>query len=191
MPRGDIPVPDYSRYYDLESYLFGEVFQRFSSSGQISAFDFFCIVIWKANRSKSKVAKRLLAKGHADLSTAIQALIASVEQAQSNKERLAVFIEDWGFRLPMASAILAVLFPNDFTVYDMRVCEVFNDFKDAQYKTRFEDLWSRYSAYLSRVRESVPNAKRLREKDRYLWGQSFHNQLQRDIENRFGTHGHL
>jgi hypothetical protein len=127
----------------------------------------------------------LLAQGHADLSAAVQALTSLVAQTQDNKERLRVLIEDWGFRLPMASAILTVLFPEDFTVYDVRVCEVFNDFKDAQYKTRYEDLWSRYSAYLGSVRESVPSATKLRDKDRYLWGQSFHGQLQRDIESRF------
>ncbi len=180
-------MPDYARYYDLESYLFGEVSQRFTNTRQLSAFDFFCIVIWKANRSKSKVAKRLLAQGHGDLLSAVQALTAALIQAQDNQARLRVLIEGWGFRLPMASAILSVLFPNDFTVYDVRVCEVFNDFKDAQYKTRFEDLWSRYSAYVSRVREAVPNAESLRAKDRYLWGQSFHNQLERDIAGSFGA----
>lgn len=187
MLQEDRPVTDYSRYYDLESYLFGEVSQRFTSSKQLSAFAFFCIVVWKANRSKSKVAKRLLAQCHADLSAAVQALTTSVVEANDNKERLRVLIEDWGFRLPMASAILTVLFPEDFTVYDIRVCEVFNDFKDAQYKTKYEDLWVRYSKYLERVRASVPSANSLRDKDRYLWGQSFHGQLQRDIKNRFGA----
>ena len=51
---------DYVRYYDLESYLFEDVRQQFQSEGSLSAFDFFSIVIWKANRAKSKIAKRLL-----------------------------------------------------------------------------------------------------------------------------------
>ena len=33
-----------------------------------------------------------------------------------------ILIEDWAFRLPMASAILTVLYPDSFTVYDIRVC---------------------------------------------------------------------
>jgi|SRR5579884_33189 hypothetical protein len=187
MPQKNRPVIDYSRYYDLESYLFGEVSQRFTNSKQLSAFDFFCIVAWKANRSKSRIARRLLARGHTNLSAAVRALATSVVKANNKKERLKVLIEGWGFRLPMASAILTVLFPEDFTVYDVRVCEIFDDFKDAQYKARYEDLWSRYLAYLKRVQASVPSAKRLRDKDRYLWGQSFHDQLQRDIKNRFGA----
>jgi hypothetical protein len=33
-----------------------------------------------------------------------------------------ILMRDWGLRLPMASAILTVLFPEEFTVYDQRVC---------------------------------------------------------------------
>jgi hypothetical protein len=187
MPKNNSLVTDYACYYNLESYLFGVVSQHFKNKKQLSAFDFFCIVVWKANRSKSMVAKRLLARGYTDLSTSVQALTTELVNAHENKERLRVLIEGWGFRLPMASAILTVLFPEDFTVYDIRVCEVLDDFKDIQYKAKYEDLWLGYSTYLSYVQATVPNATTLREKDRHLWGRSFHNQLQRDIENKFGT----
>jgi len=50
------------RYYDLEAYLFEDVHKRFKTEGSIGAFDFFSIVIWKANRAKSRIAKRLLSK---------------------------------------------------------------------------------------------------------------------------------
>ena len=55
-------------------------------------------------------------------------------------------------------AILAVLFPDDFTVYDVRICEVLEDFRDAQYRSNFDELWERYAVYVTRVRESVPGA---------------------------------
>ena len=42
---------DYLRYYDLERYLFEDVHRRFHEEGSIGAFDFFSIVIWKANRA--------------------------------------------------------------------------------------------------------------------------------------------
>jgi len=180
-------VTDYTRYYDLEGYLFREVSERYKTSKQLSVFDFFCIVIWKANRAKSKLAKRILAQGHFDLEAAVTALTASITSAENNKERLRVLIEKWGFRLPMASAILTVLFPEDFTVYDVRVCELFGDFKDAQHKTRYDDLWGRYSSYVIRVRESAPNVTKLRDKDRSLWGQSFFIQLNKDIKSKFGA----
>lgn len=36
---------DYRRYYDLETFLFGDVSPRFHAEGSIGAFDFFSIVI--------------------------------------------------------------------------------------------------------------------------------------------------
>jgi hypothetical protein len=180
-------VREFARYYDLEGYLFREVSNSYKRSNQLSAFDFFCIIIWKANRSKSKVAKRLLARGHRDLQSAVDSLMTTIANANGNKERLSALVEGWGFGLPMASAILTVLYPDDFTVYDVRVCDVLGDFKDAQYKTRYEDLWGRYSAYVARVRESVPEVQGLRDKDRCLWGQSFATQLRRDIDRKFGS----
>jgi hypothetical protein len=189
MPLGEglaMTEPDYAKYYDLEGYLFGEVRRRFQRDEQLSAFDFFCIVIWKANRSKSRVARRLLARGHPDLDSAVRALTRDVDRAADSQQRLAILIESWGFRLPMASAILTVLYPDDFTVYDVRVCDVLGDFTDAQYK-KFPELWNRYEKYIERVRNEVPGKMTLREKDRYLWGKSFESQLKSDINSGFGT----
>lgn len=176
---------DFLRLYHLEAYLFGEVTQRFQKDGTLSAFDFFCIVIWKANRAKSKVAARMRTKGHSSLAAAVDALLRGVGSAPDNRGRLWVMVEEWGFRLPMASAILSVLYPEDFTVYDVRVCDVLGDFKDAQSRTQFAALWSRYSAYIKAVRAAVPGQPALRDKDRYLWGRSFVVQLERDVSSGF------
>ncbi len=51
---------DYLKYYDLERYLFEDVSKRFRKQGSMSAFDFFSIVVWKANRAKSQIARKLL-----------------------------------------------------------------------------------------------------------------------------------
>jgi hypothetical protein len=53
---------DYRIYYDLEQYLFRDVNSHFRDNRKLDAFDFFCIVIWKANRAKSRVASLLLKK---------------------------------------------------------------------------------------------------------------------------------
>ena len=115
---------DFLRLYHLEAYLFGEVAKRFQKEGTLSAFDFFCIVIWKANRAKSRVATRLVSRHNSSLEASVDALLRQVSAAPDNRGRLGVLIEQWGFRLPMASAILTVLYPEDFTVYDVRVCDL-------------------------------------------------------------------
>ena len=76
---------DYRKYYHLERYLFDEVAKSFEKNNTLSAYDFFCIVIWKANRAKSKVAERLLSQGYSDLSQAVSALIGNIAKAKDEK----------------------------------------------------------------------------------------------------------
>jgi hypothetical protein len=176
---------DYRKLYDLENYLFEEVSRRFSELGYLNAFDFFCIVIWKANRSKSKIARRLLSKGYPNLESAVVALTKSLANAADNKARMKILIMVWGFRLSMASAILTVLYPKSFTVYDFRICEVLGGFLNLQNKTNFDSLWNEYEAFVDAVNEKSPPEYNLRDKDRWLWGNSFCQQLKEDLAENF------
>jgi len=46
-------VLDYMQFYDLESYLFNTVRKRFETQKYLSAFDFFCIIIWRMLESRA------------------------------------------------------------------------------------------------------------------------------------------
>jgi hypothetical protein len=176
---------DFHRYYDLESYLFNTVRYRFAEQGYLSAFDFFCIVIWKANRAKSKIAKKLLAHGYESLGAVVHALTAGLAEQSTAKDRLRYLWERWEFYLPTASAILTVLYPDEFTIYDVRVCDELDEFHSLRNLGDFENLWRGYQAFKRAVEESAPGDLSLRDKDRYLWGRSFYKQLERDIEQGF------
>ena len=178
---------DYRQIYDQENYLFNTVRPRFAEQGYLSAFDFFCILIWKSNRSKSLAPKKLLSKGYTDLDAAVYALTSGLSNITSAKDRLR-YLWDWGqweLRLPTASAILTVLYPDDFTVYDVRVCEMLNDFHNLTDTSNFEKLWLRYQEFKRAVEQSAPGELSLRDKDRYLWGKSFSLQLTADIARGF------
>ena len=175
----------YCKYYHLENYLFDEVSPNFQRTNQLSAFDFFCIVIWKANRAKSKIAKRFLDRGYSSLDDAVTTLTQQIIKAESSKEKMRVFLEVWKFYLPMASAILTVLYPEKFTVYDIRACDVLKNFHGLDNKTKFEERWNGYIAYRAAVIESTPKNLSLRDKDRWLWGQSFAKQLEENIHDGF------
>lgn len=178
---------DYLRYYDLEAYLFQDVRRRFHVQGQLSAFDFFSIVIWKANRAKSAIAKRLLKKGGSDdLDQVVGNLSRSLLEAGTPKERLRILMEDWGFLLPMASAVLTVLWPEDFTVYDVRACNELGRFRQLANWTRFDRVWPTYEEFREAVRAAGPAGLSLRDKDRYLWAKSSATQLEEDIARCFG-----
>ncbi len=176
------------RYYNLEAYLFEDVHRRFHQDGFLSAFDFFSIVIWKANRAKSRIARRLLQK-HPDrsLEEVVKELTGSLWRSESSRERLRVLIEEWGFLLPMASAILTVLWPKEFTVYDVRVCEQLGSHERLGDLTDFDRIWPGYEAFREEVEKRGEAGLSLRDRDRWLWGISAAEQLERDIQRRFGA----
>ncbi|HEY3116737.1 MAG TPA: hypothetical protein VGK54_08350 [Chloroflexota bacterium] len=175
----------FDNYYDLESYLFTTVGPRFHQQGHLSALDFFSIVIWKANRAKSRIAANLLTSGHADLDSAVYELTQGIANEGTPKDRLRYVLQQWGFKLPITSALLTVLYPKDFTVYDMRVRGVLG-FRQLENIRDFDNLWRGYEEFKQAVMEAVPERTTLRDADRYLWGKSFYQQLVADIERRFG-----
>lgn len=178
-----MPAPnDWLDYYDLETFLFRDVHQRFQEQGWLDAFDLMSIVIWKANRAKSRIACRLLAtSGCSTLDEAARQLTGRIHKAGAARERLAVLIDEWGFLLPMASAILSVLYPDDFTVYDYRVCEQLEEFGKLGQLTSVDRIWPDYEAYVRQVRASRSGLS-LRDCDRFLTGQSMGEQLERNIQ---------
>ncbi|PLR70310.1 hypothetical protein CYJ37_25010 [Bacillus sp. UMB0728] len=182
---------DFKAFYNIEKYLFDTVHERFKDQGHLSAPDFFLIVIWKSNRSKSKIAKRLLEMGYSSIQEAVKSITAEVNKLNDSKQRLKFLMANCELRLPMASAILTVLFPESFTVYDIRVCDVlqemgyhFHSLTDRKFS---EGLWDDYTAYINAVSVTAPEKYSLRDKDRYLWGKSFYEQLVTDISNNFNV----
>lgn len=182
---------DYLQYYGLESYLFEKVQPRFAGQGYLSAFDFFCIIIWKANRAKSTTANRIK-RDSESLDATVRDLTSGLSEQSTNKERMGyLFGSPWRFALPMASAILTVLYPNEFTVYDVRVCSALkdirgaDDFKGLADKPDFEAVWQGYEQFVAAVKSTSGSQYSLRDKDRNLWGRSFCAQLERDIAARF------
>lgn len=176
---------DYLKYYDLENYLFRNVNVKFRNSGRLNAFDFFSIIIWKSNRAKSRIAKKIIKIANKPLEEGVEILTVSLYQATSNKEKLRILIADWKFLLPMSSAILTVLYPQEFTVYDVRVCGVLGKFQELANKTNFEKIWVEYNNYIKAVKDASPKELSLRDKDRWLWAKSFYEQLDLDIKNNF------
>lgn len=180
-------MENYSQYYDLEKYLFDTVKKKFDSDGYLEAFDFFCIVIWKSNRPKSKIAKNILSYyGNHDLNEACKKLTSSIAKAPLKEDKLRVLLDLKGFGLSMASAVLTVLYPDTFTVYDYRVCETetlteFRKIKDR----KTDNAIKKYFEYVMAVHNAVKDKRTLRDKDKELWGKSFAEGLKQDIKSCF------
>ena len=174
------------RYYDLETYLFRDVHDRFEADRRLNAFDLFSIIIWKANRAKSKLAHRLLAEHEGTLEEIAVTFTEALAAAPTSERRFLLTMLDYGFYLPMASAILTVLWPKEFTVYDVRLCEELGEFANLGNLTP-KNAWPKYQLYCAAVANhpDVRGLKSLRDKDRSLWGRSAANQLREDIKMRF------
>ena len=179
---------NYLEYYDLEGYLFDTVSPRFREQGYLKAFDFFCIIIWKANRAKSKVARHLKKRSGTSLESAVKALTSDLAAASTDREKFEVVLGKWGLRLPMGTAILSVLYTDRFTVYDARVCDELDGFRSLAGRVKLESLWRGYEEFQTAVRDAAPTDLSLRDKDRWLWARSFAEQLRNDISRDFGIH---
>ncbi|MCL4796467.1 MAG: hypothetical protein KJZ84_18025 [Bryobacteraceae bacterium] len=167
---------DYVKYYHLEDYLFTDVTAAFRTRGFLTPEEFFSIVIWKANRAKTAVKRRLLTH-EMPLRAAVKSLTRSIAKSDNDHDRLSILTEAWGFRLPMASAILTVLYPDRFTVYDFRACGELglDDFSGHR-----DQIDKYFSDFLPKV-IAVRGPTSLRDKDRHLWGKSAYQSLRRFI----------
>jgi hypothetical protein len=175
---------DYKKFYHLEDYILNDVQSYFHEKGYLNAFDFFCIIIWKANRAKTNIAKRLL-KYNSNLEECVFELTKAIYLADSDVEKLEILISQYEFRLPLASAILSLLYPNNFTVYDYRVCEKLDLYKGIDNIKDFKKLSVKYFEFVRAVGNLAVHYSCLRDIDRYLWGKSFYNQLSSDLIFKF------
>jgi len=172
---------DYKKYYNLEEYLFSEINGNFHKHGYLSAEEFFCIVIWKANRKKGEIKARVR-QIDSDLAKAVKKITGEIFSKPVSKDRLTYLMKDCGFRLPMATAILTVLYPNEFTVYDVRVCDMLGNFHKLQNRTNPDSVWNGYMEFKDVVTKAVPHEGKLRDKDKWLWGKSFYQDLKDLVE---------
>ena len=189
--KPEITDGGYRSFYDLNEYLFKDLTRKFQDQGSLDACDFFCIIIWKANRAKSKIANKLLKKFNS-LEVASRTITSTLHNENMSDNERFKYLLDIGFRLPMLSAILTVLYPDRFTVYDYRICShpEMAEFTKLEYMTKDSQLyWNLYQDYIAAVIENTPSWMTLRQKDQYLWGKSFALQVKSDIENNFKTLG--
>lgn len=174
-------ILDYRKYYFDEDYLLGEVSNNFKTSGLIEPADFLTILIWKANRAKGYHLKRLAARA-GTFEKAVRTISLALRDASGSKERLqALMSESWGFYLATATAILTILYPDEFTVYDYRVAEELKFGQELATRDFSDELWNKYEQFCEKVKSFPPPELKLdlRGCDRYISGKSY----RQDIEN--------
>ncbi len=174
-----MPNNSYIKFYWLETEFFPEIYKFFHKEHYLIPEHFFSIIIWKRNASKT-IIKRGLLTGGLSLDTAIQNLTEEIFKA-NKKEKLNILLKRKGFQLAIASALLTVLYPDDFTIYDIRVRGQLN-YPDITYtEDNVEKYFNEYlPQVLKRGREITQNPTlSLRDCDRVLWAKSWYEDLQK------------
>lgn len=165
---------NYKKYYDLENYVFNEVRKNFLKRKYLTAQEFFCIIIWKANRAKTKIKKKLSITN--SISKNVKKITEQIFKANNANDKLDILLKKWNFGMPMATAILSALYPDKFTVYDYRVRE----------QLKLKNIYSSkgyFSYFLPKIQaEARKNGVSLRETDKELWGKSFFEDLEKMLK---------
>ncbi len=163
--------------YDLERYLFEVVSPGFQRDGTLSSYDFFAIIIWKSNRSKTKIKRGLAAAR-----TSVAELMSEVSEAPTAPAKLDTLVRISGIGLAIASAILTVCYPEEFTVLDYRAWDTakkerVDSLPGRKPQTPTEYLQYRRACQLFAAELGVS----LRSLDRALWARSWESDLERLI----------
>ena len=189
-------LKEYLKYYFLEDYLFKEISKNFLERHYLEREEFFTIIIWKSNRAKNKYkTESRLKVNAANIKNTTSKLFRVIDKnkekrIETMKEMVAAVQQLSGVGLPVASAILAVCHPEDFTIVDYRakasLIKLLNN-KDAMtdkeilidIKRRFgADPANSRSAYVKYCICCWQKAKELnislRDFDRALFGMDFY-----------------
>ena len=174
---------DYRIFYDSEKYLLEKVGSHFQQTGELEPADFYSILIWKAERAKNHHKKRLATLG-GSFDKAVRELASTLYRSTSDRNRLECLMNNWWFALPTASAILTILYPDVFTVYDWRVCDELGIPPESWHSRGFsEELWNHYLKFKEAVIQGTPANLSLRDKDRFLIGRSTHKSIVADSKD--------
>ena len=169
-----MPEINYLKYYWLEKYLFEDVRKNFNKNGCLTPEEFFAIVIWKRNASKTQIIR-----GFKNSSQSISSITKEVYKSDKKMETLRKIK---GVGIAIASAILTVLYPDDFTVIDYRVL---NSLKNKGVKI-FGKPTEKIKDYNEYVKICKKESKRLgislRNFDRTLWAENFYEELKRLVK---------
>jgi hypothetical protein len=167
------------KLYYIEDYLFKQVHPRFGDGGAMEPFDFFAIVAWKSNRTKTKIKK-----GLDDAEKTVQGLMGEVAQAKTPRDKVEVLLQVWGIGLAVASAILTVCDPDEFTVLDYRAWDVLEGASLQGLPEHYPATSDEYLDYCRVCRQLAERVgMRLRDLDRALWAKSWRDDLRELVQS--------
>lgn len=178
-----MPDNSYLKYYWLEKDFFPEIHEFFHNRHRhyLTPEHFFAIIFWKSIRPRELIKDGLWTTNKL-LNAPVKKLTNEIFKAK-DKEKLSILLKRRGFDVAMASAVLTVLYPKRFTIYDYRVWNQVKKDGDPKNISRTKKGQKLYfDQYIKRVLEKgrqIANSQNLslRDCDRLLWAKSWHKEL--------------
>lgn len=172
---------DQIHFYSPEVTLFPDPAKRFQQNGKLTGEEIYLILDWKASRARTRHLRRLKIDKRTFSQAAHEHGLALHGAADDECRLRLVLGSPWSFALPTATAMLAVLYPYRFTVYDIRVCDALGDFHRLGHRRWSERSWADYCRFVEAVRVAAPANLSLRDADRWLWGHDKRKALRREL----------
>jgi thermostable 8-oxoguanine DNA glycosylase len=158
----------YSKFSSIENYLFNDVHNNFLKNHKLTVTEFYSIVIWKANRAKGYIKNGLL-----EAKTTVNQLTSRIYSTENIRGKIELLTNINGIGYPIASAILTVCYPDEFTIVDYRAVRSLKRYGIAMNGNPSTNINS-YLNYVSICKKTAQdNHLTLRELDKYLWGYDF------------------
>jgi len=159
----------YFKYYFLEDYLFKTVNKNFYENKYLTPEEFLAIIIWKRNASKTKVIKGINASGKS-----VKTITNEIYKSTSREEKLQILLGIKNIGIALASAVLTVLYPDEFTVFDYRAKNSLETL-NIQIKGNPDNKPKDYFNYVDICEEQRKKYNlSLRDFDRTLWATDFY-----------------
>ncbi len=165
-------IPEIKKYinlYDQEGHLFNVVGPRIRERGSLTFDEFYDIGMWKSARQKQNYLK--------NQEVDIQKITKEAFAQKDERLKMKQLRKLKGVDIPTASAILTIVFPDQYAVIDVRCVEVLQGEKfDAEIKKEFGfeikksmtlKNWERYLDIMRRL--AAENGVTPREMDKALF----------------------
>lgn len=155
---GKIDFKKYIQLYSLEDHLFNIVGPQIKKRGYMTFDDFYKIAMWKSARQKPKYLQN---------KSSVESISKEAFSLSDESERMENLCSLKGVGIPTASAILTIVYPDNYAVIDVRCIEMLQELGYSIKKTITLNNWLKYLDIVRKIAKE--NSITAREVDKALF----------------------
>lgn len=110
-------IKKYLRLYDIEYTLFNIIGPAVKKRGYLTFHDFYKICMWKTRRAKNRYLKN---------QNCVEQITKLAFLEKDENKKMKILCQFDGVSVPVASAILTIVYPEEYGIIDIRCLEMLN-----------------------------------------------------------------